>query len=166
MRKIFNNKKGIGLVVFGIAVMILLAVIGIFFVVFDGIADTAYDIAEDYVDSPNATAMITGAQAKTNVWWDSAFLFLFIGIWIGGLLISYYSDDYGKFILVFMIFILSGILFGVGELQDYWMELVEDSDNIASPDEYPNIHFIMNNYLWIWLVILASSMIVMVVRDR
>lgn len=158
-----KNKKGVGLFGFGIVVLVGLLIIGIFFVTISPIANRLFGIAEDYVDSPNATAIITNAEAKYDNWLDGAFLFLFGGIWAAGLLIGYYSD-YGKVVLAIMIFMLAVLLFAAGGLTDYWEEKGE-GDQFASPSEFPNTYFILDNFLLVLLVILGSSIIISVARD-
>lgn len=167
MRKktLFSNKRGIGIVIFGLFFIILLLVMGIFYVVFDPIADRVYDMADDRIEDANASAIITNAAAKTNNWWDSAFLFLFGTMWIGGLLIGYYSEDFGVLVLILMIVCLTIMLFAAGALTEFW-ERVTDGDNVATSTEYPYTYFILNNFIITTLVVLGSSVVILVMRNR
>jgi len=164
MKSFFSNKKGIGLIGLGLLAIVGLMLMGMFYLSIDGFTKNIYDRVENsYLESNLSKEIVNERSSQQSDTWDAAFLFLFAGIWIAGLIIGYYSD-YGRFIMVFMIFLLLILLWGSGTVLNYWEEQSQ-SDLLASQADYPYTYFLLDNLLLITLVIVGSGFMVHFMRD-
>jgi len=161
----YMNKKGFGIIIFALVVLVMMMVVGSFFLYSDPYLKRVYEIAETKVESNMSQTMITNASASHSSFFDAAFMFLFIGLWAAGLIIGYYSD-YGRFALVFLIFCLAILLFAAGIVTDYWDETLSVNDNIATRASYPMTYFLLDQLAVTLLVVIGSSILVSVMKDN
>lgn len=159
-----TNKKGIAIIPILLLGMILLLVVGIFFIKLDPITTRVYNIADNYVaGSTVAQNIITQRENDSHTFWDAAFLFMFAGIWFSCLIIGYYSD-YGNFVLVIMILLMAIMGWVASDLSDYWIHVSSQSD-VSTVVNYPYTYFILDNFLWMIILVMGSAVIVSIVRD-
>jgi len=164
------NKKGIfevvgGLMVFVIVCIVILLALGIFFNRVDPALKKVMNIVnESHVESVTSHNIISNMYNDYSGYFDSAFLLVFGVFWIAGLLIGYYVD-YGRFVLVLMIFILIALLFVAGMLSNYWQETGADS-SMAGRTSYPFTYWILDHLMLAILLIVGSSLVVNLIKDN
>jgi hypothetical protein len=157
-------KKGFGIIGLGLFVLVMLIVIGTFFLYTDSYFKSIYSTAETFVDYQPSKDMITNASASHSSYWDTVYAFLLIGLWSAGLIIGYYSDN-GRFALVFMVFLFAILLYAAGILTGYWNDSLSQNVHIASRNLYPFIYFILDQLAITLLVLVGSSILVGVMKD-
>ena len=163
------NKKGLfeqvgALMVFVIVAIVLLVSLGIFFNRVDpALKEVLVKINDSYVETEQAHEMLTTLHDDYSGYFDSAFLFVFGVFWIAGCIIGYYAD-YGRFILVLMIFVLIALLFVAGMLSNYWQETA-DSDSMAGRTSYPFTYWILDHLMLAILLIVGSSLVINIIKD-
>jgi len=89
---------------------------------------------------------------------------MFGGIWLSCLITGYYSD-YGNFILIIMIFLMAGTGLVASFLSDYFVSITADGVDVGSRASYPYTYFILDNYLYLMLLVFGSAIIISIVRD-
>lgn len=159
-----NNKKGIILIPMIMIGMVMLFVLAIFYIKLQPVSDRIYDIGLEQVDGDvQAMQMINNQKSSGHLYNDNFFLFMFAGIWISCLVAGYYSD-YGSFILIIMIFLMAGTGLVASYLSDYWKATTSDGD-IGSRADYPYTYFILDNFLYLIILVFGSGIVVSIVRD-
>lgn len=163
--KLAKNKKGFGIIIMVLVCFIFLLVLGTFYTFSDPYLKRVYSKAENYVDSNASKQMIANASSQHSSFFDAAFLFCFIGVWAAGLIIGYYSE-YGRFALLFMIFLMAIVLIGGGKMTDYWTDHLSERDGIASRSSYPSTYYILDHLSIMMLLVLGSSIFIVVLKDN
>ena len=160
-----TNKKGVIVIPMILLGMVMLFVLAIFYIKLDGVSNRVYDIGLEQVDGDvQAMEMITDQQSSGHLYNDNFFLFMFGGIWLSCLIAGYYSD-YGSFILIIMIFLMAGTGLVASYLSDYWKATTADGVDVGSRADYPYTYFILDNFLYLILLVFGSAIIVSIVRD-
>lgn len=157
-----NNKRGVASAIIGLLAIVSLLVVGIFFVVMEPISDKIYDRVAPKLDNAGAQQIITDNQAVYNNWLDGAFLLFFGALWVGSLVVGYYSDN-GKIWMILGIFIMLFVLWGAGHVANYW-EVVSEKDFVANSMTFPGIYFVLDNLLWVILVMMGSGYVMMAIK--
>lgn len=153
-------------VVFGtiilIIVVILAAIMYMFaYNTFSGIKD---DVLGD-LNLQEAKDVVTEVDTRFPSWADGAIAFIFVGIWIAGL-VSVLTKDEHPIIFGVMMFVLIFVVIAGAMLGNSFEEMFGDSDLSSLTSSFPMSYWLCTHMLEIGIVVGASILLAMLGKNK
>jgi len=154
----FKKQKKANAILDSIMILIMLFAMGVCLVYIYSALNPVY---EDLYISFNETGnnwsrdFIQEQDENYPIFWDAAIVFIFLGMWLTGLIAGYLLDTYPIFFLIVIIIIVPILFVGI-TLSNVYDDLMLEDDIIEYKSQFPMSYWIITHFLSIAIIVILS----------
>lgn len=153
----------------GLDVVTIIVVIFVFALVawigYTFLKDINTDLQADADLSADAKAVSSNITTRFPAIFDAGFMLILFLLWVAILISSYLIDTNPVFFMVSIIVFAIAILVAMAVNSGY-SEMLTDSDFSSFSTDFPMSHFILNNIVWVTLIVGLSIGVVLYGKNR
>lgn len=139
-----------------IFVVLFAAGIGLVFI-YSGIDPVQQDLVNDFNESGDNWSMDFMVKQNENYpsFWDSAIIFIFLGMWLAAIISGFLLDTYPAFFIIVVIIMVPVLIVGI-TLSNIYDDLMLEDDILEYKAVFPMSYFLITNFLTIGIILLFS----------
>ena len=163
--RFFSTHRKANLVMDGIVFIIVIVVFGIISMIgFQSFSELKDDVIAD-VSLNESKVVVEDVESRYPSVMDGLMIFIFMGLWLFGIVGAYFSESHPMLFGVSMIALIFVIIAAV-MLGNFYEELFQDSELSSMSASMPMTHWILTHMMPIAVVVVFSIALVFFGRNR